>query len=117
VTSSLARLGRPTRAAPTAGLVGLLAGIPLFHLDPDAPGYGLSPLSIAPQASSRWRALFTDAQIGARLDRIQKDQQADGGGPIAWEPPSQSGVSEWRGMVALGALRALISYGRLTAVT
>jgi hypothetical protein len=94
-----------------------LASIPLFHLDPDAPGYGLSPLSIAPQAGSRWRALFTDAQIGAHLDRVQKDQQADGGWPITWEPPGQAAVSEWRGVVTLGALRTLTSYGRLTADT
>jgi hypothetical protein len=44
-----------------------LADIPLFHLDPDAPGYGLSPLDVAPLASSRWRSLFTGAQIDAHL--------------------------------------------------
>jgi len=100
-----------------AALASSLADIPLFHLDPDAPGYGLSPLNVAPQATSRWRALFTDAQIGAHLDRLQKDQQADGGWPITWEPPSQAAVSEWRGAVTLGALRTLTSYGRLTAGT
>ena len=100
-----------------AALASDLTGIPLFHLDPDAPGYGLSPLSIAPQASSRWRGLFTDAQIGAHLDRLERDQQADGGWPIAWEPPSQSAVSEWRGVATLDALRTLTSYGRLTAGT
>jgi hypothetical protein len=98
-----------------AALAPNLAGIPLFHLDPDAPGYGLSPLDVAPQASSRWRALFTGAQIGAHLDRLQEDQQADGGWPITWEPPSQAAASEWRGVVTLGALRTLTSYGRLTA--
>jgi hypothetical protein len=92
-----------------------LASIPLFHLDPDTPGYGLSPLDVAPLATSRWRRLFTDAQIDAHLDRLQKDQQADGGWPITWEPPSQAAVSEWRGIVTLGALRTLTSYGRLTA--
>jgi hypothetical protein len=100
-----------------AALAPHLAGIPLFHLDPDAPGYGLSPLDIAPQATSRWRALFTDAQIGAHLDRLQRNQQADGGWPIIWEPPSPAAVSEWRGVVTLGALRTLTSYGRLTAGT
>jgi hypothetical protein len=98
-----------------AVLASNLASIPLFHLDPDAPGYGLSPLDVAPQATSRWRALFTGAQIGAHLDRLQKDQQADGGWPITWEPPSQAAVSEWRGVVTLQALRTLTSYGRLTA--
>jgi hypothetical protein len=94
-----------------------LAGIPLFHLDPDAPGYGLSPLDIAPQVTSRWRALFTGAQIGAHLDRLRKDQQADGGWPITWEPPSQAAGCEWRGIVTLAALRTLTSYGRLTPDT
>jgi hypothetical protein len=98
-----------------AALASNLAGIPMFHLDPDAPGYGLSPLDVAPLATSRWRALFTDAQIGAHLDRLQKDQQADGGWPITWEPPSQAAICEWRGVVTLGALRTLTSYGRLTA--
>lgn len=46
--------------------------MPLFHLDPDASGYGLPPLNVAPQATSRWRTLFTDAQIDAHLDRLQK---------------------------------------------
>jgi len=98
-----------------AALAANLASIPLFHLDPDAPGYGLSPLDVAPQATSRWRALFTDAQIDAHLDRLQKDQQADGGWPLTWEPPSQAAVAEWRGVVTLQALRTLTSYGRLTA--
>jgi len=97
-----------------AALASNLADIPLFHLDPDAPGYGLSPLDIAPQASSRWRSLFSAAQIDAHLDKLQKDQQADGGWPITWEPPSQAAVAEWRGVVTLAALRTLTSYGRLT---
>jgi hypothetical protein len=98
-----------------AALAPKLASIPMFQLDPDAPGYGLTPLDMAPQATSRWRGLFTDAQIGAHLDRLQKNQQADGGWPITWEPPSQAAASEWRGIVTLGALRTLTSYGRLTA--
>ena len=62
-------------------------------------------------------APFTDTQIGAHLDRLQEDQQADGGWLITWEPPSQAARSEWRGIVTLGALRTLTSYGRLTAGT
>ena len=100
-----------------ATLASNLGNIPMFHLDPDTPGYGLSPLDVAPQATSRWRSLFTDAQIDAHLDRLQKNQQDDGGWPIAWEPPSQAAVAEWRGMVTLGALRTLSSYGRLTPDT
>jgi hypothetical protein len=93
-----------------------LADVPMFHLDPDAPGYGLSPLHLAPEPGSRWRALFTDSQINGHLDRLVKDQQPDGGWPISWEPPSEAAVCEWRGIVTLQALRTLTSYGRLTAL-
>lgn len=98
-----------------AELAANLDRIPMFHLDPDAPGYGLSPLDMAPLATSRWRALFTPAQIDAHLARLQGDQQPDGGWPITWEPPSEAAVAEWRGAVTLQALRTLTSYGRLTA--
>jgi hypothetical protein len=98
-----------------AALAPHLASIPLFHLDAGTPGYGLTPLDIAPQPASRWRTLFTDAQIGAHLDRLRSDQQPDGGWPITWEPPSQAAACEWRGIVTLAALRTLTSYGRARA--
>ena len=71
--------------------------IPMFHLDPAADGYGLTPLHLAPEPGSRWRALFTDAQIDGHLDRLLKDQQDDGGWPVTWEPPGQAAMQEWRG--------------------
>ncbi len=37
------------------------AEIAMFHLDPAADGYGLTPLHLAPEPESRWRSLFTDA--------------------------------------------------------
>jgi hypothetical protein len=91
------------------------ADIAMFHLDPDAEGYGLTPLHLAPEADSRWRSLFTDAQIQGHLDRLLKNQQDDGGWPISWEPPSEAAVLEWRGIVTLQALRTLASYGRIDA--
>ncbi|HEU5418450.1 MAG TPA: hypothetical protein VFV41_12240 [Streptosporangiaceae bacterium] len=98
-----------------AALAKDLGSTPMFQLDPDAEGYGLSPLSLAPAADSRWRSLFTEEQIGAFLDRTERTQQPDGGWPIAWEPPSQASLLDWRGMVTLSALRTLTSYGRLRA--
>jgi hypothetical protein len=98
-----------------AALAGHMAANSLVKLDPDAPGYGLSPLHFAPAADSRWRALFTDAQISAHLDDLERSQQPDGGWTISWEPPSESSVLEWRGIVTLAALRTLTSYGRITA--
>jgi len=97
-----------------AALAGRLAESDGVLLDPDAAGYGLSPLHFAPKASSRWRTLFTDAQIDAHLGRLERDQQPDGGWPLTWEPPSEAAVLEWRGVVTLQGLRTLTSYGRLT---
>ncbi len=91
------------------------ADISGVQLDPDAEGYGMSPLHFAPTADSRWRSLFTSGQIEAHLDRLEHKQDADGGWSIAWEPPSETAIFEWRGVVTLGALRTLTSYGRLAA--
>ncbi|GAA3351872.1 hypothetical protein GCM10020358_83200 [Amorphoplanes nipponensis] len=85
----------------------------MFHLDPHAEGYGLTPLHFAPAADSRWRPLFTDAQLDGHLDHLLADQQPDGGWPLTWEPPSAAARLAWRGMVTLEALRTLDSYGRL----
>ena len=90
-----------------------LASASHFRADPEDQGYGLSPLSVAPQAGSRWRDLFPREVIEAHLDRLQRDQQPDGGWPIAWEPPSEASRLEWRAIVTLDALRTLASYGRI----
>ncbi len=104
---------RDRAAEHIAAITGDLAAVPLLQLDPDALGYGLSPLDLARTADSPWRALFTDEQIDAHLDRLQRDQQADGGWPITWEPPSEASALEWRGIVTLRALRTLAAYGRI----
>jgi len=102
------------RAEAAAGRVrDKLATASMFLADPDDAGYGLSPLHFAPAADSRWRSLFPAASIEAHLDRLQRDQQPDGGWPITWEPPSEAARLEWRGIVTLSALRTLVSYGRL----
>ena len=102
-------------AAHAAGLATHLPGVAMLNLDPDAPGYGLTPLDLAPEAGSRWRSLFRPEVIDAHLDRLLRMQQDDGGWPISWEPPSEAATCEWRGVVTLKALRTLTSYGRLTA--
>jgi hypothetical protein len=87
--------------------------IAMFHLDPAAEGYGLTPLQLAPEPDSRWRPLFTDAQIDGHLDRLLKSQHDDGGWQVSWEPPSQAATLEWRGIITLQALRTLTAYGRV----
>jgi hypothetical protein len=91
-----------------ARIVGELAA-----LDPAAPGYVKSPLDYAPRPDSIGRRLFDDATIEAHLDALAARQEADGGWPITWEPPSVTAVSEWRGFVTVRALGVLESYGRL----
>src|SRR5258708_335902 len=85
-----------------------------FRLDPDDSGYGLSPLSIAPAADSRWRVLFSEDVLEAHLDRLERGQQPDGGGRTRGEPPRGAPRREWRGAVTVDALRPLVSYGRLS---
>jgi hypothetical protein len=104
-------------ARHAAELAGRLAGIEMLQLDPGAAGYGLTPLQLAPEAGSRWRSLFTEDQLSGFLDRLESEQEADGGWPIRWDPPEGAGRLEWRGIVTLAALRTLVSYGRLTAAT
>ena len=84
-----------------------------FQIDPNATGYGLNPLHIAPRADSPWRGSFTAEQIDGHLDKLAADQQEDGGWPITWDPPGTASRLAWRGRVTLDALRTLHSYGRL----
>ncbi|HEX9066660.1 MAG TPA: hypothetical protein VF843_16240 [Streptosporangiaceae bacterium] len=104
---------RDRAAKAAARALEQLSKADMFLADPEATGYGLTPLSIAPQAGSRWRGLFGAEMIDGHLDRMLRDQQPDGGWPITWDPPSDAARLEWRGIVTLSALRTLVSYGRL----
>jgi hypothetical protein len=84
----------------------------LYLGNADDEGYGLTPLQFAPTPESRWRSLFTDDQIDAHLDRLQREQQPDGGWPVIWNPPSEASTLEWRGHLTLLALQTLKAYGR-----
>lgn len=101
-----------------AGVVGAHVGEWLtqakwYRADPEDPGYGLTPLHVAPSPDSTWRGLFDDTLIDRHLDRLASDQQTDGGWPITWEPPGAASMLEWRGIETLRALRILRAYGRL----
>jgi hypothetical protein len=50
--------------------------------------------------------------IDGHLDRLQRDQQPDGGWAITWEPPGAAATLEYRGVETLRALRVLAAYGR-----
>lgn len=90
-----------------------LAEVPMLHLGPESPGYGVSPLQLAPSPGSRWRSLFSDEQIEGHLRALAGAQDDDGGWPLNWEPPAGAARAEWRGVVTLEALLTLTAYGRL----
>jgi hypothetical protein len=90
-----------------------LADAQWYRADPADPSYGVTPLHLAPSPDSPWRRLFDDAAIEGHLDRLARDQQADGGWPITWEPPGVAATLEWRGIETLRALRTLRAYGRI----
>jgi hypothetical protein len=90
-----------------------LNGAAMFLSDPTSEEYGVTPLQIAPSPDSPWRGIFSDDAIAGHLDRLQRDQQTDGGWPVTWEPPSEDSLLAWRGAETLRALRTLRAYGRL----
>lgn len=73
----------------------------------------LTPLLISGTPGAPSRALFTDAQIDAELDRLEREQQADGGWDFDFLHWSPGQVVEWRGIVTLAALHTLRGHGRL----
>jgi hypothetical protein len=73
----------------------------------------LTPLTLSHRPGQRSRALFTDDQIEADLDLLERGQQEDGGWTFDWLSwlPGQS--VEWRGIVTLRALTTLSAHGRI----
>jgi hypothetical protein len=115
VLSFLARVPDRERAERHApAVLERLAASPMYQAVPKPGEYGLTPLSVASTADSPWRDAFAEDELAAHLDQLAAAQQPDGGWPVTWQPPSEASRLEWRGMVTLGALRTLISYGRLT---
>jgi hypothetical protein len=84
-----------------------------FRADASDTAYGLTPLAFAGDPDSRWRQLFTNKEIDTHLDRLEHDQQDDGGWPLSWQPPSDAARFEWRGFETVQALRLLVAYGRV----
>jgi hypothetical protein len=82
--------------------------------EPGAEGYVRSALDWAPTPDHPFRPLFDAQQIEACLDVLVARQEADGGWPIAWEPPSPAAAAEWRGWVTVNTLTTLRENGRLS---
>ena len=77
-----------------------------FLADPSGEGYGVPPTKYP-------REWFDDALYDAHLDRLESEQQDDGGWPVAWEPPGPGSLAAWRAILTLEALATLKANGRL----
>jgi len=73
----------------------------------------LTPLDFSPRPGSPSRALFTDDQIEADLDRLEAGQQDDGGWTVEYLQWSPAQAVEWRGIATVLALGILRENGRL----
>ena len=76
-------------------------------------GERLGPLTLAERPDGRSRALFTQDQIDADLDRLEQRQQEDGGWTFDWLAWSPGQAVEWRGGVTFRALATLAAHGRI----
>jgi hypothetical protein len=73
----------------------------------------LTPLTLSARPGLRSRALFSDDQIDADLDRLERGQQGDGGWDFDFLHWSPGQSVEWRGMVTLQALATLAAHDRI----
>ncbi len=78
-----------------------------------ADGEALRPLDLSPRPDSRSRDLFSENEIEAHLDRVESEQQQDGGWMFDWLAWSPAQTTDWRGNVTLRALTWLADNGRL----
>jgi len=72
----------------------------------------LTPLVLSERPGLRSRALLTEAQIEADLDRLEQGQQDDGGWMFDWQDWSPGQAVESRGAVTVEALATLRAHGR-----
>ena len=72
----------------------------------------LTPLTLSGRPGARSRALFTDAQIEADLDALERGQRDDGGWTFDWLAWSPGQSAEWRGIVTFRALMTLRAHRR-----
>ena len=75
----------------------------------------LTPLDFSPRPRLPSRALFTDDQIEADLDRLEAGQREDGGWTVDFLPWSPAQALEWRGIATVLALGVLRANGRVVS--
>lgn len=76
-------------------------------------GEKITPLDISPSPGRPSRALFTDQQVQADLERLEAGQLDDGGWTVDYLDWSPGQALEWRGIATVLALGTLRANGRL----
>lgn len=98
----------------TAQLRQALPSLALFRLDPEAEGYGLTPLHFVREPSSPWASLFDPSVLERHLRALADAQLDDGGWPLSWDTVGPAAAAEWRSIETLRAARTLAAFDRLT---
>lgn len=96
----VARLGK---FIPADGAVPVAGG---------AEGESLHLLDLAPEPDHPLRALFDDSAVSADLDRLEGNQQPDGGWVVDFTSYSEAAALEWRGYATVSAISVLEENGR-----
>jgi hypothetical protein len=77
------------------------------------PDEAMRPLDFSPEPGRPLRALLDPQAVEADLDRLEAEQQDDGGWDVDWAHWSPAGTLEWRGWATVRALRILRANGRV----
>jgi hypothetical protein len=80
-------------------------------------GEHVTPLDLSPRPHTRSRTLFTPEQVDYDLDRLQGEQQDDGGWDFNFLHWSAGQALDWRGSTTVNSLRHLHEHGRVTLPT
>jgi hypothetical protein len=72
----------------------------------------ITPVQLSPHPRSASRTLFSETQIQVDLDRLEADQQQDGGWTVDYLPWCPAQALEWRGMATVWTLGVLRAHGR-----
>jgi hypothetical protein len=86
-----------------------------LHVTGGRPGEAMRPLDFSPEPDRPIRRLLDPRTIEADLDRLEGEQQDDGGWDVDWTHWSPAGGLEWRGWATVRAIRILRANGRLIA--
>lgn len=77
-------------------------------------GERVTPLDLSPDPGTRSRTLFTDEQIEADLDRLEREQLDDGGWDFDFLHWSPGQALDWRGSLTVSNLYRLHKHGRIS---